>query len=145
MVPVSMAYQQDLDVAEVEAEPLHACPDQGKVVLRAAVYENVPLRSRDQVAREFLTSDVVQVAGDTERRKWVGPLRTGLGTRALRAGERYERRREQDAAPRLVSHSRRPPAPPNGRAFSGELNERSERLGRNEPAAAPWSAAPTRY
>ena len=82
MVPVRVADEQDLDVAELESEFLDAGANQRDVGLEIAVDQDVPLRRRDQVVREPLAADVVEIAGDPERRKRLGPVGRLLGRRA---------------------------------------------------------------
>ena len=73
-----MTDQENLDVTELESEFLDAGSNEGNARLEIAVDEDVPLRSGDEVIREAFASDVVEIPGDAERRKWLGPIRIDL-------------------------------------------------------------------
>ena len=87
-----MAGQQDLDVAHLEAERLDGFLDQGDGPLEAAVDEDVPLGSGDQVAGQVLRADVVDVADDLVGRERLVPV--GLADGGPGQGQRDRGRRE---------------------------------------------------
>ena len=66
VIPVRAADEEDLDVAELEAELLDAGANEREVVFEIAVDEDVALRGRDQVVREGFAADVVEVTGEVE-------------------------------------------------------------------------------
>ena len=86
-----VADEEDLDVAELEAELLDAGSDERDILLEIAVDQDVPFRRGDQIVRESFAADVVEVAGDSEWRKWLGPIRTCSGRlkRAVDSGWQF--------------------------------------------------------
>src|SRR5262249_24839135 len=84
VVPVGMADEKNLGIAEVEPKFLNALANYGNRTLKAAIDENVSLRSGDQVRSQPLASYVVNVAGHMMRRKRSGPVRMGLSCQAHR-------------------------------------------------------------
>ena len=84
MVVVAVADEQDLDVAEVEAEGFNALLDEGRAGFEVAVDEDVALGRDDEIGGEVLAADVIEVAGDAEGREGLGP---GGGLEGLLCGE----------------------------------------------------------
>jgi hypothetical protein len=78
---VRVADQEDLDVAELEAELLDAGADERDVVFEIAVDEDEALRGGDQVVREALAADVVEVVDDVEWGKGVVQSRETCASR----------------------------------------------------------------
>src|SRR5207237_222931 len=97
-----MADQENLHIAELEAELLDAGANQWDVRLEIAVDEDVALRRRDEVIRQPFAADVIQIAGDPERRKWLRPVGAILRRRPV--GDR--RRRERGEKNCASSHAR---------------------------------------
>src|SRR4051812_42464699 len=97
-----MADQQDLDVLELEPELLDAGSDERDIRFEIAVDENVPLRRGDQIVRQPLAADVVEIARNAEGWKWLRPVRVVL--RGNRAGERqgHDGDPEQEVHRRLL-------------------------------------------
>jgi len=99
VVEVGVADEQDLHVAQMEAElgntPLNKRRRHGE----AGVDEDVALRRDDEVGGEVLAADVVEVVGDAEGRDGGGPLRVrgavGLCARQLR--EQHHCKADADA------------------------------------------------
>ena len=75
MIPVRVADEKDLHVTELEAKLPDTRPNLWDVGLEVAVDEDVPLGRRDEVAREPLAADVVEVLRDPKRRELVRPDR----------------------------------------------------------------------
>ena len=90
MIPVRMADQQHLDIAELESQLLDARLDHRHVRLEVTGDEDVTLRRRDQIVRETLASDLVQVLGDPERGVWLGPVRGALRFSFVGEGAEHE-------------------------------------------------------
>src|ERR1051326_495568 len=88
VVPVRMADEKNLCVAEVEPELLNALANHGHRGLKTTVDENIPLRSGDQVRSQPLASHVVDVAGHMMRREGSSPVRMGLSCQAHRKKHR---------------------------------------------------------
>jgi hypothetical protein len=82
---VRVADEQDLDVGEAESELLDARAQERHGLDEVAVDEDVALGRGDEVARQPLAADVVEVAGNAERRKRLRPIRRTL--RACPAGD----------------------------------------------------------
>jgi len=81
VIPVRVADQEDLDVAELEPELLDARFDQRNVRLEIAVDEDVPLRRGDEIVRQPFAADVVQIPGDAKCGERFGPVRALLRRR----------------------------------------------------------------
>jgi hypothetical protein len=62
VVGMGVAFQQDLDIADLETERLDRCADEWRRFLEAAVDRNVTLGCRDQVARQLLRAHVIDVS-----------------------------------------------------------------------------------
>src|SRR5262249_13719790 len=88
VVRVGMARQQDLNVGHLEAERLDRFLNQGDRALKAAVDEDMPLGSGDEIGGQVLGTDVVNVADDLVSRKGLVPIAL-----ALSEGGRGERQR----------------------------------------------------
>ena len=73
-----MARQQDLDIGHLEAERLDRFLNQGNRALKAAVDEDMPLGSGDQIGGQILGTDVVNIADDLVRREWLVPIGLAL-------------------------------------------------------------------
>ena len=69
VVVVRVADEQNLDVAEVEAEGLDALANQRQEDFEIAVDEDEALRRDDEVGGEVFAADVIEIAGDAEGRK----------------------------------------------------------------------------
>src|SRR6185437_13445785 len=78
VVEVCVADQEDLDVAELEAEVLDARFELRDVLLEVAVDQDQAVRRRDEVAGEGSGADVVEIPGDMEGWKGLGPRRIDL-------------------------------------------------------------------
>src|ERR1700730_2889187 len=81
----------------------------GTLATRPLLMRMCPLRSGDEVTREVFASDVVEIPGDAERWKWLGPIRIGLRARGTGHGkDRSERAREHYTYPApSVPHRRK--------------------------------------
>src|SRR4051812_36755931 len=66
MVEVRLGVEEDLHVADVEAELRDARLDQPRGAGVATVDEDVPLRTRDEKGRDVVGTDVIEIAGDAE-------------------------------------------------------------------------------
>ena len=64
MVPVRVADEEDLDVSELESEPLHTGPDERNVLLKIAVDQDVPLRSGDEIVSEVFAVNILEILRD---------------------------------------------------------------------------------
>jgi len=64
-----MADEKDLDVSELESELLHNRPDKRDILLKIAVYKDVPFRGGDQIAGQAFATSIVEVPRNFERRK----------------------------------------------------------------------------
>src|ERR1700749_1507613 len=67
MVEMTVADEEDLDIAEVKAESLDAVPDQRRRRFEIAVDEDVALGCGNQVGGEIFAADVIQIAGNAKR------------------------------------------------------------------------------
>jgi hypothetical protein len=85
MVAMSMADEQDLDIGHFEAELFDARLDHGDRPIEARVYDDVALRRRDEVRREPLRADIVDVVYDFVRLKRLAPRRIALRVKHPRA------------------------------------------------------------
>src|SRR6185295_12784904 len=74
VIVVCMTDQENLYVSELEAELLHAGPNHWHTLFEITVDENMSLRRRDQITRQPLASDVIEIVRDFERRKRVSPI-----------------------------------------------------------------------
>ena len=74
VVEVGVADEQDLDVAEVEAELRDAFLDQRRRGCQAGVDQDVAGRRDDEIGGEVLAADVVEVVGDAEGCDRGGPV-----------------------------------------------------------------------
>ena len=74
-----MADEEDLDVSELESELLHTRPDKRDILLKIAIYKDVPLRGGDQIIGEAFATNIVEIPRNFERRKWFRPISIGLG------------------------------------------------------------------
>ena len=74
MIPVGVADQQDFGVLELEAEFFDAGLEQRDVGFEIAVDQDVALRRGDQKTGQALAANVVEIAGDAEGRKGLGPF-----------------------------------------------------------------------
>ncbi len=98
VVVVPVADEQDLDVAEVEAERFDAVLDLRRRGLEIAVDENVALGCRDQVSGQVVAADIIEIAGDAERRMRGRPCRIDRGVHLSNgdgeSGEKQEAQRK---------------------------------------------------
>jgi hypothetical protein len=74
VIPVSVTDEQDLDIAILEPKPFDARSNERNIGFQIAVDEDVSLGRGDQVVREALTPNVVQISGYPERRKRLRPV-----------------------------------------------------------------------
>ena len=94
VVRVGMARQQDLDIGHLEAERLDRFLNQGNRALKAAVDEDVPLGSGDEIGGQILGADVVDIADDLVRRERLVPIGWALsngGHGERQRGEKHGR------------------------------------------------------
>jgi hypothetical protein len=92
VVPMAVAEQQGVWSGEAKPELLDVRANLRNRTLEAAVDEDVSLRSGDEVIREAFASDVVEIPGDAEWRKRLGPIGAYLRAQAASGDEdRYER------------------------------------------------------
>jgi len=73
VVVVCVADEQDLDIAEAEAERLDALADKRCGRFKIAVDENESPRRSDEIGRKIFAADVVEIAGNAKWRKWASP------------------------------------------------------------------------
>src|SRR5262245_49322778 len=85
-----MADQQDLDVGKLEPELLDAVADQRDIRLEIAVDEDMAVWRRNEIVCEATASDVIEVAGDLERRKRLRPVGGLLRERAQQRHRPYQ-------------------------------------------------------
>jgi hypothetical protein len=67
VVEVRVTGQQDLDVAELEPELLDVAGHHRRHLLRARVEEDVPFGRGDEIGRDVLRPDIMDVAHHPER------------------------------------------------------------------------------
>src|SRR5437870_2588245 len=68
MIVMRLGIQKDLHVLDVEAELVDALHDQRRRARIAAIDEDVTLRTGDQESGDVVGADVIEVAGNAERR-----------------------------------------------------------------------------
>src|SRR3954451_6700427 len=73
-----MTDEEDLDIGELETQLFDARSNERDVRFEIAVDENVPLRRGDEIVREPLAADIVQISGEAKRRKRLGPVSVSL-------------------------------------------------------------------
>ena len=95
VVKMGVADEQDLDVAEMKSQFLHAFPDERRGSLETAVDQDVSLRRRDQVGGKPSTSDVIDVARYPERRKRLSPFGRGLGKQTAGESQGQDQRADE--------------------------------------------------
>ena len=102
VVVVGVADEQDFDVAEIEAERFDALADLRRGRCEIAVDEDVALRRDDEVGGEIFAADVVEIAGDAERREGLGPGGIDSGARLrLRDAERCKTSEQKQECERM--------------------------------------------
>jgi hypothetical protein len=79
-----MTDEQNLDVAEVEAESFDALADQGRQRFQIAVDEDVAFRRDDEVGCQIFAADIVEIARDPKRREGLSPRGVGRGSKTQR-------------------------------------------------------------
>jgi hypothetical protein len=87
VIPVRVADQQNLGVFEFESELFDTSLEQRHICFQIAVDQNVALGRRDQITRQPLAADVVQVARDVKRRERFGPVGIVLSENTARSEE----------------------------------------------------------
>jgi hypothetical protein len=91
MVEMGVADQQDFDIAKLESKLFYARSNEWNTLSEIGVDEDVSGGCRYQVAREIAAADVIEIAGDPERGKWVGPSGIALPVRVAGDNEQSER------------------------------------------------------
>ena len=93
VIAVRVRREQDLDVVELEAELLDALPDLGDGLGKPGVDENVAGIGRDEVRRQIVGPDPIDVADQLERRERLRPIGVlGGGGAATRHNNRRKAR-----------------------------------------------------
>jgi hypothetical protein len=82
VIPMRVADQENLDVAEVKAQLFDTVSYQRDRACKTAVDQNVALRRRDQVGGQALAPDVVDIANDSVGREGIRPVGARLRERA---------------------------------------------------------------
>src|SRR5580692_378525 len=88
VVVMRVANEKNLDVAPMQSKRLDAFANERRRRVEIAIDEDVAGRRDDEIGCEIFAADVVQIAGNPESRKWLGPLGIGIGCNARREEQR---------------------------------------------------------
>ena len=105
VIAVSMRREQDLDVVEVEAELLDALLDLAAPSRRNRVDQDVAGVGRDQVRRQVVGPDPVDVADQLERRERPRPIGVLLRRRGGAEAQRQDQRTHDHGVLPLQTYS----------------------------------------
>ena len=98
VIPVTVGGGENSHIAHRESELLDALLDRLRGVANTAVDEDVSLRRRDQIGREVVASDPVDVPDDFERWEGLGPLWIVLDSAFSRKTRNEGAREDSDEA-----------------------------------------------
>src|SRR4029077_6392398 len=95
VIPMRVADQENLGVAEAKPQFFHARPNHRHGFFQIAVDQNISLRRGDQINGEPLAADVINISDDPVGRKRIGPVGRLLRHRA--AGKYKQGHENQEA------------------------------------------------
>jgi hypothetical protein len=95
VVEVRLAVEQEFRIRPLEPQLLHARANLRRRRFEVGVDQDVPVRRGDEVCRQVLTADIVEIVSDLERRQRRRPLR--IDFRECSAGEKQGEEREEAA------------------------------------------------
>jgi len=91
VIRMRMADQKNLYVGELETERLNTAPNQRHIRFEVAIDKNVSFGRGDQIIRQTLAADVVEIVCYAKCRKRFGPI----VLRGLPSGNQHEREHNQ--------------------------------------------------
>src|SRR5262249_31023753 len=78
VVSVSVTDEEDLGVAILETKLFDTLPDRGQILRKIGIDEDISFRCANQINGQVGCPNIVEVARNLERWKWIVPVRVRL-------------------------------------------------------------------